>query len=97
MFTGRPGGIIKVPNRETSGETWRFGHQMLVAVLVTMQDLITLESMNAVKNCICGEKWWTMARLAPPSSAGPVSKNSKLTFAVDDHHGKVEPSLRSVI
>ena len=40
-------------------ELWKcdflgFGHQILVTVLVTLQDLVTLSSRNAVRNCICG-------------------------------------------
>ena len=43
----------------------RFGCQILVAVLGTLQDLVALWSRNAVRNCICGVK------CAPPSSAVP--------------------------
>ena len=35
----------------------RFGNQILVAVLVTLQYFVILVSRNAVKNCIFGEKW----------------------------------------
>ena len=48
------------------GDFLRFGHQVLVAVLVTLQVLATLWSRNAVRNCICGEKLGSHGLPAPP-------------------------------
>ena len=50
----------------------RFGHQILVTVLVTLQDLLTLWPRNAVRNCVCGKKWGGPGLPGPPSSAVPV-------------------------
>ena len=34
---------------------------------VTLQDLVTLWSRNAFRNCVCGEKWGGHAPPAPPA------------------------------
>ena len=50
----RPLKILKTGILETG--FLRFGHKNLVAVLVTLQDLVALWSRNAISNCICNEK-----------------------------------------
>ena len=43
----------------------RFGHQILVAVLGTLQDLVTLWSTSAVRNWICGDYYFSPFQKTP--------------------------------
>ena len=65
-------------------ENWnflQFGHQILVAVLVTLQDLVILWSRNATRNYMC-QKVGGHGPLAPPSSAVPDQKQCDVASLV---------------
>ena len=57
-------------------ELWKFPttwSSNFSSVLVTLQDLVTLWSRNAIKNCICGEKWGMNGPVPPPPPSSAVS------------------------
>ena len=62
----------------------RFGHQILVTVLVTLQDLVTLWPKNAVRNCVCGKKWG--APPGPPQLRGLCLGRWKIGIYTCFHH-----------